>query len=190
MREQVLAAQSSDWREVITTQLLAPLQVEHQFVKHMSHHMVGDVKLDWLKNSDQRCVFLLRDPHEQLPSMQRDLGQIDMQDLGWSRHLEIFESVNNPVVVDSRDLLENPEGILAALCVALEIEFFPSMLKWKPGRHSSYGVWAPFWYENVEKSCGFSKWKAKSDDTPKDMQPLLEECDAIYQQMRAVRLGA
>ena len=190
LRDEVLAAQAQDWREVVEQVLAVPISTPLQFVKHMSHHMVGDIGLDWLDSAEHRHVFLLRGPSEQLPSIQRELGDISIVDAGWTRHHQLFTVLPNPLVIDSRELLENPERMLRALCLELEIDFDPCMIKWEAGRHPSYGVWAPSWYPAVEKSTGFQPWRPRQEDFPAELEPLLAECMPLYEEMRAVRLKA
>jgi hypothetical protein len=188
MREEVLATLSQDWRKVIDEVLFEESPHSLQFVKQMSHHMVGELDWSWVNHPEMRHVFLLRDPREQLPSMARDLGEIQMEDVGWDRHLSIFRRVPNPIIFDSRDLLENPEAMLRCLCGELGVEYQASMVRWEPGRHESYGVWAPFWYKTLESTTGFQKWEPKRGPFPDSLRPLLEESLSIYDEMRAVRL--
>ena len=72
---------------------------------------------------------------------------------------EIFDAYPGPVI-DSRDLLENPEGMLRALCAALGIPFSAAMLSWPPGPRDTDGVWGPYWYESVWRSTGFGPYRA------------------------------
>ena len=53
-------------------------------------------------------------------------------------------------------LLADPAGALTALCEAVGIDFHPAMLRWPAGRRPSDGVWAPAWYDAVERSTGFA----------------------------------
>ena len=188
LREEVLAALSSDWRKVVDEVLLGESPLPIQFVKQMSHHMVGEMEWGWVDHPDMRHVFLLRDPQEQLPSMERDLGVIEMEDVGWKKHFSIFQRVSNPIVLDSRDLLENPEAMLRCLCRELELDFKDCMIQWEPGRYESYGVGAPFWYKTLETTTGFQEWKPKLDSFPDSLRALLKDTQPIYKEMRAVRL--
>jgi len=190
MREEVLSALGANWEPVVEEVLLGSCPTPVQFVKHMCHHLVGDVSLDWVGDPSMRHVFLLRDPAEQIPSMQRDLGVIDEAGLGYDRQLELFQSATSPVVIDSRDLLNDPERIMRLLCVELGLDYDPCMVEWSPGRHESYGVWAPYWYTNVETSTGFQPWKPKEAPFPEELQDLLNWAEPMYRQMHAVRLGA
>ena len=193
MRAEVLASQSHDWREVRDRVLLGPCETEVQFVKHMAHHLVGDLDLSFA--DAMANVLLIRDPREMLPSLIRDLGRIEQEETGYgqqSRLLRRFRerSARDPIVVDARDLLDHPEGILRALCAGLGLQFEPCMLRWEPGRHACYGAWAPYWYGNVEKSTRFLPYRPKTEPFPEEHRDLLEWARPLYQELRAARLRA
>jgi hypothetical protein len=91
-------------------------------------------------------------------------------------------------VVESTDLLAAPERTLRLLCRGLGLEFDPRMLAWPPGRHPSYGVWAPFWYENVERSTGFAAPAPKTAPFPRELEPLLAVAENCWLDLHARRL--
>ncbi len=53
-------------------------------------------------------------------------------------------------------MLADPGRTLQRLCKALGIGYTDAMLSWPPGRRDTDGVWAPAWYESVERSTGFT----------------------------------
>lgn len=57
-------------------------------------------------------------------------------------------------MVLSDDLVREPEGMLRALCAALELPFDPAMLTWPAGPKPYDGCWAPWWYTQTHKSTG------------------------------------
>ena len=72
---------------------------------------------------------------------------------------EIFDYVearrgHPPLVLDARDVLENPRGVLGALCAEVGVEFTDRMLAWSPGPRESDGVWAKHWYHSVHFASG------------------------------------
>lgn len=190
LREQVLAAQSSDWRAVVEQVLLGPCAKPVQFVKHMAHHLIGEVDLDFASRT--RNVFLLRPPREMLPSMLRDLGTLHLRDVGYERQRELYHRMRRagqePLVLDSTDLLNDPAGMLRLLCERLGLAFDPRMLSWPPGRHPAYGVWAPFWYGNVERSTGFQPHAPKREPFPAVLEPLLAVAENCWLDLHARRL--
>jgi hypothetical protein len=58
--------------------------------------------------------------------------------------------------------------MLERLCVALDIPYDQAMLSWPAGRRSTDGVWAPAWYDAVEKSTGFGP-------PPSEEKPMLPD---------------
>ena len=73
-------------------------------------------------------------------------------------------------------MLADPRGALTALCAACGIAFDEAMLAWPPGRRDSDGVWAPAWYDAVERSTGFAppRPEARFDDLPDALKPIAE----------------
>tara|TARA_B100001750_G_scaffold202322_1_gene177525 strand:+ start:373 stop:1014 length:642 start_codon:yes stop_codon:yes gene_type:complete len=183
MREEVLAEGDPD---------LASLDAPVVFEKHMAHHLVGGRTLAEMGDFFAARVqaLLIRNPREMLPSMLRDLKRIEPSDLGYDTQVQILRYCDNAIVIDSRDLLENPEGILSAFCERLGIPFEQSMLSWKAGRHSSFGVWAPFWYRNVEASTGFLPWAPKEEPFPTELNELLSWALPLYEELCSARLVA
>lgn len=192
LRREVLAAQSSDWREVVERVLLGPCPAPVQFVKHMAHHLVGEMDLSFAERT--RNVFLLRPPREMLPSMQRDLGEIRLRDVGYERQRELFHALrragHDPIVLESTDLLAAPERMLRQLCGRLGLDFDRRMLAWPPGRHPCYGAWAPFWYGGVERSTGFQPAVAKTEPFPSELEPLRAVAENCWLDLHARRLRA
>jgi hypothetical protein len=161
MREEVLASQSHDWREVVRMLLDATPNGRAIFYqKHMTHHMLPEIGCDWMVRC--RNVFLIRNPFLVLASYATKRTDVTLSDIGIVRQHELFEREaerlgSAPAVIDGADVLTDPSRILAELCRSLNIEFQESMLRWPAGRRVTDGVWAPAWYEAVERSTGFAK---------------------------------
>ena len=79
-----------------------------------------------------------------------------LADLGLRQQAWLFEEFGGPVI-DSTDLLAAPEAGLRALCAALGVPFSAAMLSWPAGPRPSDGVWAPYWYDSVWRSTGFTR---------------------------------
>jgi hypothetical protein len=159
MREAVLAAQPTDWR-VVADQLLGPtLEGRPVFYqKHMTHHMLPKVGLDWMAGC--RSAFLIRPPEQVLASYTVKRAEVGLEDIGVVRQAELFDREADrlgaaPPVIEGADVLANPRVALSALCEALGIPFSEAMLAWPAGRRATDGVWAPAWYDAVERSTGF-----------------------------------
>ncbi len=164
MRDEVLASQAQDWRAVadgLVTEEPAPVFYQ----KQMTHHMLPDFGLEW--TGACRNAFLIRDPAAVLASYIQKRAEVTLEDIGVVRQHELFEREadrlgHGPPVVEGADVLADPRGTLSALCAALAIPFREEMLSWPAGPRASDGVWAPAWYEAVERSTGFSAPERKT----------------------------
>lgn len=161
------------------------------FLKHMAHHLV-DLDLGFLRTTSN--VFLVRDPREMLPSLTIQLPDAKLADTGLRRQWQLFEQLRDtgqhPAILDSRELLLDPAGVLAQLCLRLEMSFDDRMLSWDKGPIPEDGIWAPHWYHAVHESTGFAPYCAK-EDFPEHLQPLLAECRPWYDKLfeHALRAG-
>lgn len=169
MRADVLASQPTEWHEVARALAGAPPgghRVWYQ--KHMCHHMIDGFGLDWSDHC--RNVFLIRSPEEVLASYIAKRQTVTLEDIGVVRQAEIFDRVasrtgKSPPVIDAAMILAAPRLALTALCKALDLAFSERMLAWPAGRRASDGIWAPAWYDGVERSRGFAP--PSSPATPK-----------------------
>ena len=64
-----------------------------------------------------------------------------------------------PPIFDATDILEKPEQALKKICISVGIRFSQKMLKWPKGKRKSDGIWAKYWYRNVENSSGFQPFQ-------------------------------
>jgi hypothetical protein len=163
MRKAVIAAGPID-PEVVVARLIGPLDAANKpgatvfYQKHMTHHMLPPFPRAWI---DQVVnAFLIREPERVLASYTKAWEDVSLEAIGVPRQREIFDRVADrlgaaPPVIDTADVLADPEGVLTALCERLGIPFSAAMLAWPAGRRDSDGVWAPVWYASVERSTGF-----------------------------------
>ena len=191
---EIVAAHETDWRKVVET-ILGPVPGGRaiHFQKHMAHHMLPQIDDGWLDGVSN--AFLIRDPAEVLLSMSKVMEIVTLQDTGFPDQYRLFAKVREltgkiPPVVDARDIGTNPEGALRALCVALDVPFDRSMLNWPAGPRDSDGVWAKYWYDNVNRSTGFQPWQPRTEPLPERVMPLLKELTEIYEAMQPHRLTA
>ncbi|MEE8594971.1 MAG: HAD family hydrolase [Gemmatimonadota bacterium] len=163
------------------------------YQKQMAHHLLPGVERDWL--SDVRHGFLIREPREMLTSLIRVTPDPCLDDTGLPQQWKLFERAaaetgSSPPVIDARDVLEDPAGLLVALCGALDVPFMECMLSWEPGPRPTDGVWAKHWYASAEASTAFRPYRPKPDRVPAGLQGLLDECRPIYDRLYAERLTA
>ncbi len=189
-REACLDWMRPDGETAIREVVLGPADRPIFFMKQMAHHLV---EIDWGFLAETANVLLIRDPEQMLPSLIHQVPEPTMRDAGLelqSRLLEhLLELGQDPPVLDSRELLLDPAGVLRELCERLGIEFDPAMLSWPAGPKAVDGPWAPHWYHNLHRSTGFQTYKAKTEPFPERLRPLLEECRPHYDRLlaRAIR---
>ncbi len=186
MQQEVLASQSANWNDVIETVLTADLEpdITIQYQKHMTQHMVSEVNRDWFSTLSH--AFLIREPAQVVASYGEKRNDVDALDLGFQQQHNLFNLVfemngDIPPVIDSKDVLRNPEQILSKLCEQLNVPFLPQMLSWPAGRRESDGAWAPHWYHNVEASTGFGPYVEKEIELNAHQASVVEECLPHYQ---------
>jgi len=189
-RDEVLAAQNSDGNAVVRDIILGPVDRPVLFVKQMAHHLV-DLDLSFLEMVQN--VFLIRDPHEMLPSLVNQIPDPDLRDTGLALQADLYQRLEElgqrPAVVDARDLLLDPTRVLEGLCITLGLAFVPEMLQWDAGGRVEDGVWAPYWYHNIHKSTGFAPYRPKIEPFPERLGPLLNECLPYYEFLMSRRLA-
>jgi hypothetical protein len=193
-RDEVIAHHECDWRKV-AAHLHAPLPPGARvfYQKHMSHHLLPQMGRDWFTGLTH--AFLIRNPHEMLLSLEQRLDELALSDTGLPQQSEIFESMRRetgslPLVIDSRDLLGDPEAILRKLCDRLNVPFDARMLAWPAGRRETDGIWAKHWYDQVERSTCFAPYRPKTGGLPPHLESLERECRPYYEQLYAHRLTA
>jgi len=132
--------------------------------------------------------LLIREPSLVIRSHAKNVPDLKVSDIGLDIQNfllnKILESGEDPVVVDSSDLLMNPEAILKELCQHLEIDFDDSMLSWEPGAKPEDGVWAKHWYKNTHESSGFSNKEPSRESLPEKFLPVLEEASVLYDNLK------
>jgi hypothetical protein len=191
MRDEVIAAQPTDWQEcanLCERGLNAPLH----FQKHMCQHMVPEAPLGWMAAC--RHAFLIRPPEAVAASFHKGWTDMGADDLGFRRQAELFDHVcqiggEAPPVIEARDVLEAPEATLRALCCALGVAFDSAMLSWPAGPRASDGVWAAHWYKRVNASTGFAPYSAPKP-APEELRGIVAKCRPFYERMRAFRTVA
>jgi hypothetical protein len=62
------------------------------------------------------------------------------------------------------------------------------MLSWPPGPRATDGVWAKYWYPEVEASTSFRSYETKEEKVPARLHKVYERCLEIYEQLHEHRL--
>ncbi len=186
-RAATIASMEHDASVVIRDHILGPFESDIAFIKNMGHHIV--VFDDWSWLTRVKNVFLTRDPAEVLASFTKNLPNPTLDLTGFEGQVKLLrylksEGAPTPVL-DAREVLENPEGTLAALCDRLEIPWDPAMLSWDPGPKPEDGAWAPHWYGRAWASRGFEPYDAGKPTVPRHLDDLLATCQTLYEELRS-----
>ena len=194
-RDEILASQPRDAAEV-AARVTGPVPGGRAlwYQKHMTHHMLPGFPRGWIEGVAN--AFLIRAPEAVLPSYVEKRAEVTLDEIGLPQQVELFDRVADrlgraPPVVESRDVLADPRGTLSALCAALGIGFDDAMLRWPAGRRDTDGVWAPSWYDGVERSTGFAPPKAERgfDDLPDRLKPLAAAGRPLYERLARHKLA-
>ena len=75
---------------------------------------------------------------------------------------------------------------------ACGLAFDEAMLSWPPGPRKSDGVWAPAWYDSVERSTGFGapRPEARVDDLDDSLKSIAEAARPLYERLARWKLAA
>lgn len=183
MAKEVLETMENDGNKVVEM-MLTNKEKPVLFFKQMTHHL-ENISWDFMKEMSH--IILTRNPEEMLPSYAKEIPNPTMQDVGYAKHIELLEYLQNQnipvVVIDSASILKNPKEKLTSLCRALGIPFMEEMLSWKAGPIPEDGVWAKVWYQNVHRSTGFLPYSKTSTPFAERLNPLLKECMPLYQKL-------
>lgn len=188
--QDVIASQDTDGAHVIEAIVFGPSPTPVRFFKHMAHHLVD---LDLSLVDDAVNVLLTRDPVEMLPSLVERVPNPTLEGTSLPMQVRLLERMERlgrrPIVLDSRPLLEDPPGVLTALCDRLGLDFDPAMLSWSAGPKPEDGVWARHWYHRVHRSTGFEPYEERHRSVPGHLIGLLEQCRPLYERLREHALG-
>ena len=195
MRAEILASQPNDWRDVVAG-LVGPVPGGKAvwYQKHMTHHMLPGFGRDWIDGCAN--VFLIRAPEAVLASYAKRRENFTLDEIGLPAQLDLFERAadrlgRTPPVIDGNDVLADPRRALTVLCQACGLPFDEAMLSWSPGRRPSDGVWAPAWYESVQRSTGFGppRPEAGFDDLDDALKPIAEAARPLYERLAKWKLS-
>lgn len=191
MREEVIASQSADWRDVLPALTTEPCENRYQYQKHMVQHMLPGMDLDWTRSLAN--VFLIREPERVAASFAAKRGLPTPEELGFTRQWEMFQQMADrgpaPIVIDSADIRSDPPRALAALCEAIGIAYRANMLTWRPGPHPEDGVWGEIWYGAVNRSTGFAGPEGPLPDLDGELARLANGLRPAYERIAAHKLA-
>ncbi|MGH9211200.1 MAG: HAD family hydrolase [Acidimicrobiales bacterium] len=189
-RAEVVRAGETDWRAVVAA-LLGPVPrgVGIYYQKHMAHHLLAGIDRSWVTQLTN--VLLIRDPREVVASYVRSRRDVAVADIGLTQQVELYDQLmaagTTPLVIDSADLLRDPEGYLRGWCDRLGVGFTDRMLSWPAGPRASDGVWGEHWYAAVWRSTGFEPYRPRDIRLSPEAAAVADACLPLYARLHAAR---
>lgn len=179
----IISSQPTDWKMIAHQLSESPVKDAVYYQKHMTHHMLPDIELDWCEKL-KHC-FLIRDPLAVVNSYEKKNQLANADDIGIHRQYALYREIGSLTgktitVIDSKDVLQHPEKVLTHLCSEFGLKFSEKMLNWSPGRRDSDGVWAKHWYNAVEQSSGFQTYTEPVIDVSDKGREIANLCQDDY----------
>ncbi len=190
--DEIIADQGHDWLGIVrhcTGE--APHRKSVFYQKHMTLHLLPEMDRGWL--SKLTHCFLIRDPESVIASYAAVRDDVTLDDIGFVQQAELYDFVadliqGEPLVIDSKDFLLDPEAMLIAICARLELKFEPGMLQWPPGPRESDGIWGKYWYDSVWNSSGFAPYREKSLSLSAREIAIADKARSYYEHLYRYRL--
>lgn len=186
MKTAVLAEHETD-PDKVADRCLGPIPdgKPHFYMKHMPHHMIEGMPLDWAK--DCVNVHLIRHPARVLASYAVKRESVTHEDVGFAQQTAIHAALGG-VIIDSDDIRTDPKTALTALCDAIGLPFQDAMLSWSAGGRAEDGVWAAHWYGAVHQSTGFAGPDGPLPDVATEHAGIYDACLPHYEKLHQMRL--
>lgn len=182
--EEVMAHMDCDGERVVQQVILGDYDKPIVFFKNMAHHLVD---LDWSFLSQTKNILLTREPEKVILSLSKNIPDPILRDTGYEVQSKLIDEIikmgQQPIVLESKQLLLNPPAVLEKLCQQIGIPFDDAMLSWPSGPKPEDGIWAKHWYHNAHQSTGFASYQEKTVSFPDHLKSLLEECQPHYEKL-------
>ena len=144
-------------------------------------------------------AFLIRDPAKTITSMYDKWPDFDELEVGFPEQRALFDllsALNDgqpPPVIDSDDLLENPQVMTHRFCEAVGIPFIPEALSWEAGGDPAAHSWwdGGSFHANLSKSTGLVAQPRRYvdlDNTPERVRRVYRRMKPHYDHLLAHRL--
>jgi len=193
-RKEILNEQSSDWAtvsKILTGDIPNKKPIWYQ--KHMAHHIFKYSDLSWIKHVTN--LFLVRDPKEVIVSYQKRFPLTSHLQLGYNQQVQIAKTIADftgdfPIVINAKNVLMNPKKVIMMLCDIINIDFEEEMLSWPSGKRDSDGVWAPYWYSEVEKTTAFQPYSQKNVVLDSKWKDIYNSCMTDYEFLNSFSIKA
>ena len=185
--KEIINMYSSNYEEVVDYLVgKVPNYKKIWYQKHMAHHILDLNEIEWISNCNN-CI-LIRHPEEVISSFTKKNKLKSVEELGYPQQYEIIKFLKKMnktfIIIDSKELLMNPEKLLSDWCSKINIKFYKSMLKWEKGNHINDGIWWESWYDNVIKTTGFDKYEKKDINIENKYDSIYNESMKYYSYLK------
>lgn len=166
------------------------------FLKDFPHYINHMWTPDFLANFTH--AFLIRDPAKTITSMFDKWPDFDETEVGFPEQRALFDLLwalhgKPPPVIDSDDLLEDPEHIVARFCDSVGIPYLKEALTWEPGGNPSAHSWwdGGSFHANLAKSAGLTPQKRRYislEDAPERVRRVHRRMKPHYDHLYQYRI--
>ncbi len=182
----------SVWKDLQSRSKKGPVFIKD--FPHYINHMWDKKFLSHFTHS-----FLIRNPAQTITSMYDKWPDFDELEVGFPEQRALFDLVTalggkTPSVIDSDDLLEDPERITKLYCESVNIPFIKEALTWEAGGNPSEHSWwdGGSFHSNLSKSTGLKPQVRKYveiENTPQRVQKVHRRMKPHYDHLYKHRIG-
>ena len=167
------------------------------FLKDFPHYINHMWTPDFLSHFTH--AFLIRDPAKTITSMFNKWPDFDEGEVGFPEQRALFDLLTaldngtTPPVIDSDDLLEDPEAMTEKFCDAVGIPYLKEALTWEPGGDPSAHSWwdGGSFHANLAQSTGLKPQARKYielENTPERVQQVHRRMKPHYDHLYQHRI--
>ncbi len=161
------------------------------FHKDMCYHAIGDLIHDHDYLASQVNIFLVRSPEEAVLSLATIHPEVDFDCIGYAEMPILFDHVRQaighaPMVIDSAQLVRDPDGVLRRVCEYAGIDFDPKALNWDAAMPPAWQTWEA-WHAEAAKSTSIEVPKKRysvSFESHPRLRAMADYCQPFYAHMQ------
>lgn len=149
----------------ITQHLLKLFKANKQsFIKDMAYHCWEyiDEDFEWLLNT--KPVFLFRNPEHAIASHYAMNSKLTSDEVGYDKLWKLYQKFTSngktPLLIESENLIENPEGVLSQFESYCKVPTNKEALIWKKEAPKEWSTWSD-WHKDAAESNKIVKTQKK-----------------------------
>jgi len=184
-RDEVIKRMEIDPQKILSMLVNCDLNTPNLFIKNKSNQAVG---LQWDFMLNFKNVFLISSPDRMILANDIELEEQELLDtcfeVQYHQILYLIQLGVEPIVIDTDDLLGNPESMIRLLCKKLNIDYDQSMLSWKVGSKEFESLPSRNWCANIHESVDFKSVPNHLKLLTAKQEELRDECLPYYEKLR------